>query len=136
MIIEQTYITDRGRQRRRMVRVDLDDVRRGLGIPTAEDRGDWQRVRELLEDGVGESTFAIWLDPVELVAMDGDRMFVLAVPPATAGWTSEGFGRVLAACASQVGREVRFADEPERHAVRTSAPGSSTFSTNEKEAAG
>ena len=48
MMIEQTYITDRGRRRRRMVAVDLDAVRRGLGIPTA-DRCDWQWIRDLLK---------------------------------------------------------------------------------------
>jgi len=136
MIIEETYITDRGRRRRRRVRVDLDGVHRGLRIPTAEDRRDWQHIREVLEDRVGESTFAIWLEPVELIAIDGDRRFVLAVPPATAGWTSERFGRVLAACASRVGRAVRFADEPERQAVGPDSRSRSTFSTNQKEAAG
>jgi hypothetical protein len=136
MMIEQTYITDRGRRRRRMVPVDLDAVRRGLGIPTAEDLHDWQRIRELLKAKVGESQFDIWLEPVELIAIDSDRKLVLAVPPTTAGWTRERFGRVLAACASSVSREVRFADEPERRAVGADAPPSSTFPTNQKEAAG
>jgi hypothetical protein len=136
MMIEQTYITDRGRRRRRMVLVDLDAVRRGLGIPAAEDLHDWQRIRELLKAKVGESQFDIWLEPVELIAIDSDRKLVLAVPPTTAGWTRERFGRVLAACASFVSREVRFADEPERRAVGADAPPSSTFPTNQKEAAG
>jgi hypothetical protein len=136
MMIEQTYITDRGRRRRRMVRVDLNEVRRGLGIQTAEDRRDWQRVRKLLEAKVGESQFDIWLEPVELIAIDSDRKLVLALPPATAGWTRERFGRVLAACASSVGREVRFADQPELCALGAEAPSRSTFPNNRKEAAG
>ncbi len=78
-----------------MVRVDLDEVRRGLEIPTAADRRDWQQIRELLEATVGESTFEIWLEPVELIAVDGERRLVLAAPPATAAWTSRRFGRVL-----------------------------------------
>ena len=136
MIVEQTYITERGRRRRRLVRVDLDEVRRGLEIPTAADRGEWQRIRELLEERVGESTFAIWLEHIELIAVDRERMFVLAVPPATVGWTSKRFGRVLAACAARVGRQVRFAEEPERHAFGADALSRSTFSTNQEEAAG
>ncbi len=136
MMIEQAYITDRGRRRRRLVRVDLDAVRRGLGIPTAADRRDWQRVRELLKAKVGESPFDIWLEPVELLAIDGDRKLVLAAPPATAGWTRKRFGRVLAACASSVGRQVRFADPPELSAVSTEAPTRSTFPNNHEEAAG
>jgi hypothetical protein len=135
MMIEQTYITDRGRRRRRLVRIDLDAVRRGLGIPTAEDRRDWRRIGELLKTKVGESQFDIWLEPVELIAIDSARKLVLAVPPESAGWTRERFGRVLAACASSVTREVRFADEPERRAVGADAPSSSTFPNNLKEAA-
>jgi hypothetical protein len=88
ILVEQTFITERGRRRRRMVRVDRDEVRRGLEIPTAGNRREWQQIRELLEETVGESTLEIWLEPVELIAVDGDRKFVLAAPPATAGWTS------------------------------------------------
>ena len=135
ILIEQSYVTDRGRRRQRMVRVDLDEIRRGLEIPTAGDRRDWQQTRELLEATVGETTFAIWLAPVGLIAVDGDRRLVLAAPPATAGWVSSRFGRVLAACASRVGREVRFAEAPERHAVSGDEPSRSAFSTNQEEAA-
>jgi hypothetical protein len=117
MMIEQTFITDRGRQRRRMVPVDLDAVRRGLGIPTPEDRDDWQRIRQLLEGTVGESTFAIWLEPAELIAVDGDRRLVVAVPAAMASWTTERFGRLMARCADRVARDLRFASEPEVHVL-------------------
>jgi len=117
MIVEQTYVTERGRRRRRMVRVDLDEVRRGLGLATAQDRGDWQRIRELLEGTVGESKFAIWLEPVELIAVDGERRLVVAVPAAMAAWTTERFGRLLAGCADRAGRELRFASDPEVRAL-------------------
>jgi hypothetical protein len=115
--VEQSYVTERGRRRRRLIRIDLDEVRRGLGIPTAADRGAWQRIRELLEETVGESTFAIWLDPLELIAVDGDCRLVLAVPSATAEWTVKRFGRLVANCSARVGRELRLADEPERIAL-------------------
>jgi hypothetical protein len=115
--VEQSYVTERGRRRRRLVRIDLDEVRRGLGIPTTADRGDWQRIRELLEETVGDSTFAIWLEPVELIAVDSECRLVLAVPSATASWTTKRFGRLLANCSARVGRELRLADEPERIAL-------------------
>jgi hypothetical protein len=35
ILVERTYITDRGRTRRRRVRVDLAEIRQGLGLPTA-----------------------------------------------------------------------------------------------------
>jgi DnaA N-terminal domain len=136
MMIEQTYTTDRGRRRRRMVRVDLDAVSRGLGIPTAEDRRDWQGIREVLKAKIGESQFDIWLEPGELIAIDGDRKLVLSVPHATAGWTRERFGRALAACASSVGRDVRFADQPELCALGAEPPSRSTFPNHQKEAPG
>ena len=117
MLVEQTCFTERGRRRRRMVRVDLDEVRGGLGVPTTADRGDWRRIRPLLEETVGESTFAIWLEPTELIAVDGECRLVVAAPAATASWTTERFGRLLATCAARVERELRFASEPEVHAL-------------------
>jgi hypothetical protein len=117
LLVEQTYITEYGRRRRRLGRADLDEVRRGLGIPTAADRGDWQRIRGLLETPAGESTFAIWLQPVELIAVDEERRFVVAVPAATASWTASRFGRSLASCAEGVGRKLRFASETEVQAL-------------------
>jgi hypothetical protein len=117
MIVEQVYTTERGRRRRRQVRIDLDEVRRRLGMPSTTDRGDWQQIRELLEVMVGESTFAIWLEPAELIAVDDDRRLVVAVPAATAAWTAKRFGRLLTRCAERVGRELRFASELEVHAL-------------------
>jgi hypothetical protein len=117
MTVEQIYVTERGRRRRRMVRVNLDEVRRALGRPTAADRADWQRIRKLLEPAVGESTFAIWLDPLELIAIDGERRLVVAAPGPAAPWTRTRFGRLLASFATQLGRELRFASEPEIHAL-------------------
>jgi len=116
VIVEQVYTTERGRQRRRLVCVDLDEVRRGLGIPTAADRGDWQQIRQLLEATLGESTFAIWLEPAELIAVDDERRLVVAVPAAMASWTRGRYGPLLTKCAERVGRELRFASEPEVHA--------------------
>ena len=115
--VEQSYVTERGRRRGRLVRIDLDEVRRGLGIPTTADCNDWQRIRELLEERVGESTFAIWLVPVELIAVDSECRLVLAVPSATAAWTTKRFGRLLANCSARIGRELRLADESERIAL-------------------
>jgi DnaA-like protein len=119
MIVEQVYTTERGRRRRRQVRIDLDEVRRRLGMPNAVDRRDWQQIRELLEEAVGESTFAIWLEPAELIAVDDERRLVIAVPAATASWTRDRFGWLLTSCAERVGRGLRFASEPEVHALGT-----------------
>jgi chromosomal replication initiation ATPase DnaA len=86
-------------------------------MPSTADRCDWQQIRELLEATVGESTFAIWLEPTELIAVDEERRLVVAAPAATASWTCERFGRLLTVCAERVGRQLRFASEPEVHAL-------------------
>ena len=107
----------RGLRRRRRCRVDVAAIRRGLESHTAADRREWQQVRELLKHTVGETMFAIWLEPTELIAVDGDRSLVVAVPPATAAWTTERFGRLMAQCADRVGHELRFASDPEVEAL-------------------
>jgi DnaA N-terminal domain len=108
--IEQTYTTGRGRRRSRRVNVNLDEVRRTLGVPGPSDHADWERIRELLLEAVGESTFAIWLEPVELIAIDPDGALVLHAPPELRGWLQERFGRVVAQAAERAGRATRMAD--------------------------
>ena len=117
MAVEESYLTDRGRRRRRKVYVDLDQVRRGLALPTTDDRGDWERIRGLLAEAVGESRFAIWLAPLDLVAIDLVGKLVIGVPPQTAVWVWDRFGRALSTCARRLGRELRIATEPERAAL-------------------
>ena len=122
VIIQESYLSDRGRHRRRPIRVDLDEVRRGLAVPSSEDQNVWRRIRDRLQRRVGESMFAIWLEPVELIAIDGDKRLVLAPPTATAAWIGKRFGRLLTATSSELGLEFRFANEAERHSFNTSAP--------------
>ena len=117
MTIEQTYVTERGRKRRRGVRVDLDEVRRGLGLPGVADRDDWQRICSLLLDAVGESTFAIWLEPLELIAVDASGALVAAAPADTCSWVRGRFGPLLTHCSQQTSRELRLADDAERIAL-------------------
>jgi hypothetical protein len=134
-IIEESFVSDRGRRRRRPVRVDLDEIRRGLDVPSADDLVAWRHVRSQLQRNVSQHIFAIWLEPVRLLAIDRDRRLVLAAPEPTAAWTSERFSRLIAAAASEIGRDVRFANEAERHAFDASALGYPTH-VNPKEAAG
>jgi hypothetical protein len=108
--IEQTYTTGRGRRRSRRVNVNLDEVRRTLGVPGPFDHAEWERIRKLLVEAVGESTFAIWLEPVELIAIDPDGALVLHAPLELRGWLQERFGRVVAQAAERAGRATRMAD--------------------------
>ncbi len=134
VIIEEDFVSDRGRRRRRSVRVDLDEVRRGLKVPGAEHLTAWRQIRGQLQRRVGEDMFAIWLEPVELIAVDRDERLVLAAPAAVAEWTSKRFSRLIAAIASEIGRGFRFANEAERHAFAACAP-TDPILINPKEAA-
>ena len=134
-IIEEHYVSDRGRRRRRPVRVDLDEVRRDFEIPSTDDLTAWRQVRGQLRRRVGEDTFAIWLEPVELMAIDRDQRLMLAAPEPTAAWTSTRFSRLIEAVASEIGRDVRFADQAERRVFETRAP-DDPIQINPKEAAG
>ena len=116
VLLEETYLTERGRKRKRHVRVDLDEIRQRLGLPTATDHDDWRRMCALLRQAVGESVFAIWLEPIELIAIDSQDALVIAPPSATRDWIQKRFGRLLTECAQHVSRELRFADDAERAA--------------------
>ena len=92
------------------VRVDLHKVRRHLGIPGLVDRDDWEQVRNELRELVGDSTFEISLQPLELIAVDPVGTLVIAAPAATGGWVERRFSRVLARCGEQHSRALRLAE--------------------------
>jgi hypothetical protein len=77
--------------------------------------------RERLLEAIGESTFELWLAPLELVAVDITGALLVEVPAVLLGWVSERFGRLLAETARTVGRAVRIADERERLALTGAA---------------
>jgi hypothetical protein len=116
LVLEETYLTERGRKRTRRVRVDLDEMRRGLGLPSVIDHNDWTQLRTQLRQAIGDTQFAIWLEPIELIAIDSQGTLVIAPPPATRDWVQKRFGRLLAECAQRVSRQLRFADDAERAA--------------------
>jgi chromosomal replication initiator protein len=74
----------------------------------------WQDIRSQLRRTVGESTYDIWLAPLELKSWDGS-VLVLQGKPGTDSWVADRFGRVLERCARQrLGNDVRvaFAGDP------------------------
>ena len=127
VVIEETYLTERGRNRRRLVTVDLSAVRSELRAVGMEDRAAWEQIRQLLVAAVGGSTFAIWLDPLQLVAVDPDRTLVVAAPEQIGGWVRARFARVLESAAHGAGRTLRFANEVE-HRAFSPAPAAGTRS--------
>jgi hypothetical protein len=126
LVVEETYLTERGRRRQRPIAVDLAAVRERLRAAGKEDLATWAQIRELLLEAVGESTFAIWLDPLQLVAVDPDGTLLVAVPEQTGGWVRAHFARVLVSAADRAGRAVRFANEVERRAFARLPPAAGT----------
>ena len=128
VVLEENYVTERGRNRRRLLRVDLAAVRSQFRAAGPEDRAAWAQIRELLLEAVGESTFAIWLDRLQLVAVDPDATLVIAVPEPIGGWVRARFARVLASAADRARRAVRFATEVEHKAFTPPPPAAGTCS--------
>ncbi len=117
ILVEETYLTERGRTRRRPVRVDLSAVRERLAAAGAAEQAAWEQIRARLLQAVGESTFEIWLAPLELIAVDLAGSLVIDTPDATRSWVQTRFGRLLERCAAEAGRAIRLAEELERLAL-------------------
>jgi DnaA N-terminal domain len=92
-------------------------MRERLRAAGKEDLAAWEQVRALLREAVSESTFEIWLAPLELIAVDLEGALIIAAPAETAGWVTVRFGRLLDGAAQRAGHRVRLADEVERRAA-------------------
>jgi chromosomal replication initiator protein len=84
----------------------------------------WREISAELRKRVGESTYDIWIAPLEVRAWDGAQL-LLEAPPATQAWVAKRFGRLLESAARSVlgtGIDIAFADGP---ATSPQPPGSS-----------
>jgi hypothetical protein len=117
VFVEETYRTERGRTRRRRVPVDIDATCAGFRAPTLADVVDWQRTSALLAGRVGESTFEIWLAPLELRAVDAAGALVVDPPAATRSWVTHRFRRVIGHVSGEAGRSVVIAHEAQSRAM-------------------
>lgn len=61
----------------------------------------WREIRAELRGVLGDSTYEIWIAPLEVKALDAHQL-LLTAPPATRGWVADRFGRVLESCARSV----------------------------------
>jgi chromosomal replication initiator protein len=72
----------------------------------------WRQIQGELARAVGESTYEIWLAPLEAKRWDGS-VLQLKAPADTATWVAKRYGRVLEACARAVvgpAARISFAD--------------------------
>ena len=71
----------------------------------------WRAIRAELRRALGESTYEIWIAPLEVKALEG-TILLLTAPPATRAWTAKRFGRMLESAAKAVlGVDVQVAVE-------------------------
>ncbi len=61
----------------------------------------WREIRAELRTMVGESTYEIWLAPLEVKALDAAGL-LLQAPPDTQAWVAKRFGRIVETCARGV----------------------------------
>ena len=61
----------------------------------------WRDIRDQVRQAVGDSTFDIWIAPLEVKAWDGDVLTIQA-PRATQAWVAKRFGRILETSARAV----------------------------------
>jgi chromosomal replication initiator protein len=83
---------------------------------------DWERIREDVAGALDASTFAIWIDPLKLIAIDRDGALLLACPERLAGWLSRRFLPLITRGGAQAGREVRLAEPEQLAALRGIEP--------------
>ena len=117
VLVEESFRTARGRQRRRVVPVDVDAFRLRLSAPGAVDLRDWQRARERMAEVVGQRVFDLWLDPVRLAAVDRDGALVIVAAGEVRAWIVDRFATVLAEGARRAERVVRIAEPAEARAI-------------------
>jgi chromosomal replication initiator protein len=80
-------------------------------------------MRAELRRVLGDSTYEIWIAPLQIRALEHQQL-VVAAPPATYGWVADRFGRVLETCAQAVlGIAVRVVVESAAHHSKTSRSG-------------
>ena len=61
----------------------------------------WRTIRAQLRECVGESTYEIWLAPLQLLAWDGEQL-LLQAPAETKSWVADRFGRLIERCATEI----------------------------------
>ncbi len=102
---------------RDLVIVSLDLREECLSLLTHHDAVPaWRTIRAELRRRVGESTFDIWLAPLELQAFDGDAL-ILTAPTGTRQWIAARYGRLVERCAREAlgeGTRLVFSEDATR----------------------
>jgi DnaA-like protein len=118
VLVEQQVTTEAGRRRCRVVLVDAAELCPGWREPVGDDHRAWEAICTSLIDRVGEQMFAIWLTPLELVAIDCDEALVVSAPEETRSWVASRFGTAITTATRAAGRGAVIADAAQEEAIR------------------
>ena len=81
----------------------------------------WKAIRAELRRKLGESTYDIWIAPLEVRALEG-TVLLLSAPPPTRAWVAKRFGRIIESSARAVlGADVEVAVEGAQSRDRAAA---------------
>jgi chromosomal replication initiator protein len=73
-----------------------------LALPeNPEPEAAWHAIRAELRRALGDSTYEIWIAPLEVKALEGATLLLVA-PPEIRSWVAKRFGRILERCAEAV----------------------------------
>jgi chromosomal replication initiator protein len=70
-------------------------------VPDADSAHAWRRIRAEMRRAVSDSTWHLWLEPLEVVRLESNTV-VIAAPAESRAWVEASFARLLAACAAAV----------------------------------
>ncbi len=121
VLVEETYRTARGRQRQRVVAVDIDEALAGLSEPGVADLRDWDVVGRRLAALVGRRVFNVWFRGLWLAAVDHHGALVGVSVEEERAWIVDRFAVALALAdaAQHAGRVVRIAEPAQARAIAT-----------------
>jgi len=70
-------------------------------VPNATAEHTWQQISDELKSAVGASLFDVWLAPLKLARLDGNKL-ILEAPAASRAWVSDRFGQILKVSAQSI----------------------------------
>jgi chromosomal replication initiator protein len=70
-------------------------------VPDADSAHAWRRIRAEMRRAVPDSTWHLWLEPLEAVRLEADTL-VVAAPAESRAWVEASFARLLSACTAAV----------------------------------
>jgi chromosomal replication initiator protein len=70
-------------------------------VPDADLAPAWRRIRAEMRRAVSDSTWDLWLEPLEATRLDAN-MLVIEAPAESRAWVEASFARLLAACTAAV----------------------------------